>query len=900
MSLIRRRPRLTALLAALAAFALIATLVLANRPSDGGPDILGNGGGLPVTAAESANGPVEKASGHWVGADQHHDRSKELRSIKPIPVRAVELEDEEEEEDGGRDTHGSTGPASPVQQQLAAPAMPASSLSFDGIAFPGVSCNCAPPDTNGEVGATQYVQIVNEGFQVFDKSTGASVYGPAAISTIWSGAGNVCETNGDGDPIVLYDQLAGRWLISQFAGASVPTDECIAISTTSDATGTWYRYDFHLGSNFMDYPHGAVWPDGYYFAFNVFNAAGTAFLGPQPVVFDRAKMLLGQPATFQTTGPRSSGDTFLPADLDGSTPPPANAPETFVSFPDFGTYTTYHYKVDWATPANSTWTTFASPAAGGFTALCTTTRNCVPQAGTSTRLDAIADRLMFRLAYRNFGDHESVVGNYTVSSGGVAGIRWFELRNVTSGPVTKYQEATYQPDTTWRWMGSAAMDKNGDLAIGFSASSASIVPALRYAGRLAGDPLNSLAQGEATLFAGAGSQSGSGNRWGDYADLTIDPVDDCTFWFTSEYYPSGVSSFNWRTRIGSFSFPDCAGGGPTTGGIAGHVTDSVSHAAISGATVSIQGGGSMTTDAAGAYSFTNLTPSTYNLTASKSGYTPSASTPVTVSAGTTATQDFALTSTTGSISGTVKDAGTQAAISGATVSVSGGPSTTTNASGVYTLSGLAAGTYTVNASKTGYVSGSNPGVVVNVGSTTTSNFLLTPIVIRTTAFIFPSAAPVAGTGGDGNGYQSAPANWWVGFDSNVASDANSGTGSSQSCTATNRDSEVIGSYSMGNLGTSILGIQVRLRGRVSSTSSSPKFCVQVSSNGGATWSTGKLTATLKKTLTTYTLGSTSDLWGQSWSSATFGTSFKVRIVDLANATNKTFYLDGVSVAVTYQ
>ena len=170
---------------------------------------------------------------------------------------------------------------------------------------------------------------------------------------------------------------------------------------------------------------------------------------------------------------------------------------------------------------------------------------------SSNYLDGIGDRLMFRLAYRNFGDHESVVGNFTVSSGGVAGIRWFELRNVTSGPVTVYQQSTYQPDTTWRWMGSAAMDGQGNLAIGFSASSSSIHPQLRYAGRLATDPLNTLAQGEAHLYDGAGSQTGSGNRWGDYSSLTIDPVDDATFWYTNEYYSSNTS-YNWRTRIGSF------------------------------------------------------------------------------------------------------------------------------------------------------------------------------------------------------------------------------------------------------------------------------------------------------------------------------------------------------------
>src|SRR5947209_3585231 len=439
--------------------------------------------------------------------------------------------------------------------------------TFDGIPFPGVGCNCAPPDTNGAVGPTQYVQIVNEGYQVFDKATGNSVLGPNSISSIWSGFGGVCQSGGKGDPVMLYDHLANRWLISQFAGSgSAVTDECVAISTTSDATGSYYRYGFHLGTNFFDYPHLSVWPDAYYMSMNVFNASGTTYLGPQPFAFDRTKMLAGQPATFVSpVGPLGGSiDPFLPADLDGPTLPPAGAPNTFVGFPGQATnpnYTTYHFHVDFVTPANSTFTTFANPPAAGFTALCPTSRACVPQNGvtSSNYLDGIGDRLMFRLAYRNFGNHESVVGTYSVSSGGVAGLRWFELRNVTSGPVTVYQQSTYQPDTTWRWMGSAAMDGQGNLAIGFSASSSSIHPQLRYAGRLATDPINTLTQGEAHLDDGAGSQTGSGNRWGDYSSLTIDPVDDATFWYTNEYY-SSTTSYNWRTRIGSFKL---ATGAPT-------------------------------------------------------------------------------------------------------------------------------------------------------------------------------------------------------------------------------------------------------------------------------------------------------------------------------------------------
>src|ERR1700704_1497416 len=476
---------------------------------------------VAVTPVLTSSAPQDQDSNVTVGASVRNDTSKPLRDMKQLPIeRKVE---HEANENPRVPTKHKDSPDTAVQgfsllMSLMAPNMPSPLSNFDGIFFPGVACNCAPPDTNGEVGATQYVQIVNEGYQVFDKTTGASLLGPSGITTVWSGFGGVCQTNGSGDPVVLYDQIANRWVITQFAGIGVPTDECIAVSTTSDATGSHHRYAFHLGSNFFDYPHLSVWPDAYYMSMNVFNSAGTAFLGPQPFAFDRTKMLAGLPATFVSTGITggASEDVYLPSDLDGLIPPPLGAPASFVEFPSTGAYRLWHFHVDFTTPANSTFTLFASPAAAGFSVLCGATRDCVPQGGTTQRLDGIGDRLMFRLAYRNFGTYESVVGNYTVSSGGVAGVRWFELRNVTSGPVTKFQESTYQPDTTWRWMGSAAMDQQGNLAVGYSASSSSINPQIRYAGRVFTDPLNMLTQAETTLFAGAGSPNRTLNRWGDY------------------------------------------------------------------------------------------------------------------------------------------------------------------------------------------------------------------------------------------------------------------------------------------------------------------------------------------------------------------------------------------------
>ena len=523
-----------------------------------------------------AQGPQEN-SGIEFGQSYHNDVSPALRDLPSIwPPRAPNDGEDEETREANLNPKlphpGHINVLDPVVERgsllkFLAPDIPSPILNFNGIPFPGVGCNCAPPDTNGAVGLNQYVQIVNQGYQVFNKTTGASVLGPSDISTIWTGFGGVCQSSAKGDPVVLHDHLANRWLISQFAGTSIPTDECVAISTTSDATGTYNRYAFHLGSNFFDYPKITVWPDGYYMAMNVFNSTGTAFLGPQAFAFDRTKMLAGLTATFVTPGITGGPleDSFLPSDLDGSITPPVGTANPFVSYPGSGVYKVRLFHADFGTPVNTTFNLIGSPAAAGFTEICPSTRACVPQLGGTgaNSLDAIGDRLMFRLAYRKFADgHEAVVGNHTVSSGGVAGVRWFELRAVTTAPAV-FQQSTYQPDTTWRWMASAGMDQSGDLAIGFSASSATINPQIRYTGRLVTDPINTLAQGEAHLFDGTGSQTGTSNRWGDYSALSIDPVDDCTFWYTQEYYAT-TSQFNWRTRIGSFKFTQCNGSATPT------------------------------------------------------------------------------------------------------------------------------------------------------------------------------------------------------------------------------------------------------------------------------------------------------------------------------------------------
>jgi hypothetical protein len=604
-----------------------------------------------------------------VGHSAKNDVSPKLRNIKPKPVKArsrkvvpvLPLVHPHATRAGpaaqGKPDSVLQSKTDPgLQNKLAPSHMPNTQLNFDGISFPGVNCFCAPPDTNGAVGATQYVQIVNTGLQVFDKSTGNSVLGPESIESLWSGFGGPCETFGEGDPVVTYDKLANRWVVSQFASFP-PTVECVAVSTTSDATGSYNRYAFDLGStfgnNFYDYPKLGVWPDAYYMSFNIFDPSGSTFLGPQPFALDRSAMLAGNPATIISTGMLGPNDNQLqPADLDGTTPPPAGAPNPFTEIgSNASAWGVWRFHADFANPANSTFTLAGPLTPDPFNVICGGGA-CVPQAGTSDVLDTLGDRSMFRNAYRVLPDgQEALVGNMAVESNGVAGIRWWQINNATSGTPGFVQQSTYQPDSTWRWMGSAAMDAEGDLAVGFSASSPSINPQIRYAGRLAGDPANTLGQGEVHLFDGTGSQTDTVSRWGDYSDMTVDPTDDCTFWYTTEYYAT-TSSFNWRTRIGNFKFPNCTTG--PTGTLAGTVTDASNNQPIAGATVTTSLG-TTTTDANGHYSIT-LPVGTYDATYSRFGYADDTESNLQITDATTTTVNVALQPQPSvTVSGTITD-----------------------------------------------------------------------------------------------------------------------------------------------------------------------------------------------------------------------------------------------------
>jgi hypothetical protein len=405
------------------------------------------------------------------------------------------------------------------------------------------------------VGATQYVQWVNTSFAIFNKTTDALIAGPTAGNTLWSGFGGGCQTNNDGDPIVLYDKLAQRWIFSQFSVSTTPYLQCIAVSTTSDATGTYNRYSFQY-SNFDDYPKMGVWPDGYYETFNMFN--GNTFVGADACAYDRTKMLAGQTATQVCFQQSSSVGGLLPSDVDGLTAPPSGSPDYMIYF-GTNNLNLYKFHVDFVTPTNSTFTGPTVIPVTAFTPLCNG-GTCVPQPSTTQQLDSLADRLMYRLAYRNFGTHESLVVNHSVAVSGSGGVRWYEIQNPSGTPLVA-QQSTFSPDSTYRWMGSVAMDSAGDLAVGYSKSSSSLSPSIAFAGRIPTDPTGTL-EAETSVVSGSGSQNGSLSRWGDYSGMTVDPVDDCTFWYTQEYMKT-TGSFNWSTRIANFKFTGCGGSSGT-------------------------------------------------------------------------------------------------------------------------------------------------------------------------------------------------------------------------------------------------------------------------------------------------------------------------------------------------
>src|SRR5437660_871650 len=476
------------------------------------------------------------------------------------------------------------------------PTMPAPLLTFDGMNSSQSGCLCLPPDTDGDVGPNHYVQSVNSSIKIFDKNgnplNGAN--GTTYNSFFLPLVGTPCSGFNNGDGFVFYDQIANRWVVSDFAfpgslpGAG-PFYQCIGVSQTGDpVSGGWFLYAIqHDPANptwIGDYPKLAMWNSGgspaqnaYFLTVNLFDGVSLGFQGVRAFAFDRASMLAGGPANTIAfdISPAGLGDSYslVAAGFRTGNSPPAGRDEFLLSVdsPATGgvTLTQVHgwkFHVDFAVPGNSTLgvganhTPNANITVAGFVDAFTTTTLLVPQNGTTAKLDTLGDKIMTPVVYQNRAGAESLWASQTVLlnyPNGPTAVRWYQF-NVTGGnfPATAVQQQSWNNgnDGLWRWMPSIAVDQNGNMAIGYSTSSATQQPSIRYAGRLATDPLNNLGQGEAIMTAGGGHQTHSSGRWGDYSMTTIDPADNLSFWHANEYYPV-TSSASWFTRVGTFQLP---------------------------------------------------------------------------------------------------------------------------------------------------------------------------------------------------------------------------------------------------------------------------------------------------------------------------------------------------------
>jgi hypothetical protein len=458
--------------------------------------------------------------------------------------------------------------ADPVRQTRSGSVrMPAPLQNFKGLDRPTWSTSF-PPDPNGDVGPNHYIETVNIAIGIFSK-TGTQLWA-FTYNTFFSGAPGPCGSNGNrGDVIVLYDATVNRWIISDFAWLDIDTGpyyECIAVSKSDDpVSGGWWLYALQADANYLnDYPKLGVWRDGIYMAANLFDAygggTGYTWQGVKVWALNRDELINGlplNPVSFLLS-PALGYINLLPSNFRGS-PPPAGTPNLFGSIESPNKFFIWKFHVDWNTPTNSTFTGPTNVTVANFAMPCNAAWdiNCVPQLNGES-VDGLGDRLMMQLQYRNISGVESLWVNHTVANstavGDPTGVRWYEIRD-PNGTPTVYQQGTYQPDSNYRWMGSLAVDRFGDMALGYSVSSASMYPAIRYAGRLEDDPPGTLPQGETSLTEGTGSQSGGYNRWGDYSAMSVDPNDDCTFWYVNQYYET--TGGNWQTRIGSFKFPVC-------------------------------------------------------------------------------------------------------------------------------------------------------------------------------------------------------------------------------------------------------------------------------------------------------------------------------------------------------
>lgn len=499
---------------------------------------------------------------------------------RPIPVTPVEGKGGTHPGHGKGKGGGSTSWTDP---DYAAPTG-TTALSTQGSTFQGISANgYIPPDPNLAVSSgtssisPQVVQIVNVEFAVwntpsFTSNSPTQTMPAEPIHTIFTGLGSrdLCATTDGGDPIVLWDNSDKRWIVSQLAyNNSLNNDHwCLAISDSADAAGPYSVYDFSFGSSFPDYPKVGIWNagghSGVYESFNIF-AKGKTFQGAEACGFPLTDVA-SPPAQLTLVCVRGSTSVYsiLPADVDGTTPPPGE-PEMYMQFLASGgtgnALALYRFTPNFAA-STATLTLYKSIPVGTYHEACGG-GSCIPQPGTSEQLDSLGDRLMYRLAYRNMTNGDSLLVDQSVqvsSAGNQTGIRWYQIDDPT-GSTTSVVQGTYSPpdpagaSPTYRWMGSIAEDQYGDIGLGYSFSSATSYPGIAFAGREPGEsPANAL-EPETVIWNGSGSQT-SYNRWGDYTDMAVDPSDDCTFWYTDEYEPA-TGSFNWKTVIASFRFPNC-------------------------------------------------------------------------------------------------------------------------------------------------------------------------------------------------------------------------------------------------------------------------------------------------------------------------------------------------------
>jgi len=499
-------------------------------------------------------GTLSAATHPIVTHAQHVTTTVPMRDMADVPLHNVSRVMPEHDE--APIVHRTNLPDTAVQTIVLPEVKTQNILSFDGI-NDSQGGGFVPPDTNASVGGTQVVEVVNVAYAVYAKSDGHQIMAPKHLSTFFSPLGGVCATGNLSDPVANYDKAAGRWTISiiAFNNSFSQNAYCIGVSTSDDATGTFHLYSFSYNNVLPDYPKIGVWSDAYYVTTDSFPNGGF-FNGAETCALDRTNMLAGNAATSVCFQRNTADFALLPADLDGSTAPPSGSPNYQMDLKDSTHLNFYKFHVDFANPNNSTFTG-TSLTVAAYNDVCGNNRNCIPEPAPGEGLDALGNRLMFRLAYRNFGDHESlVVCHSIVPSKGSAksAVRWYEVRSPGSTP-TIFQQGTVVHPTISAWMGSIGMDKAGDIALGVSGSSSTQKPLIAYLGRVPTDPANAM-ESPKIVVNGGGVQESSANRWGDYSSMVIDPTDDCTFWYAQEYYKTS-GSFNFSTHMNSFKFTAC-------------------------------------------------------------------------------------------------------------------------------------------------------------------------------------------------------------------------------------------------------------------------------------------------------------------------------------------------------